>query len=573
MYQHPTTGHLPRRLLLRRGLYWLAALPCAGIAIGAIAYCRTSYSALCAWYLRLNPCIYKAADWQRDYFTPAVKVAGNGYAVGGAVIALAVAAYFIRRAFRLEERAAATPVHIARQDVIALALLYVFSAAIWLWGAGAPPSYDEVFSLMDCARLHPLQTASYYMRPNNHILFNLLNAAPARLFANGVLTGRIISGLSGATLLAFLYFYLRRLTESRLIAAVCCATMMLQFVVWAFSVQARGYALLLLASWGAFISLDRYLRQDDKRALALHGLCIIAGCWAVPAFMFWEAALLGWAALHFIRERRVRWKFVRMQLLTGALLYLAYLPALLFTGRHWLSGNGYVVSFGDPLPVFLLDAWHGWRGLMQYAFSSLPTEGSNTDLLLLFLPVTVYPFVRRRKGAALLLFYSIACCAFWLVELKLRRFPPYRSLIAQQSLTLAAALMAVWLLLGEAFKAKPALRKGVMVLCCAALSLFFIRYNRDNLDTGMYGYSLQGAWNNSAGLIERLPPGTSLATSAESFYPRYVCRLRGIPASDCAGSAATMYLKRNDDPTPAEYSRKLFKVDINDDYELYRIGK
>ncbi len=466
----------------------------------------------------------------------------------------------------------ARALRLGRQDVVALLLLYAFGLAIWLWGVRSYPSYDEVFSVMDCARLHPLQTVSYYMRPNNHLLFNLLNAAPAHLFRDGVLSGRIISGLASAVLPGLVYLYLRRLTGSRAIAAMACVVLMLQFVVWAFSVQARGYALLLAACWGAFIFLEDYLRHDDRRSLLLHGLCIVVGCWAVPSFLFWEVALIGYAALHFIRERRIRWSLVQMHLLAAAMVYVAYLPALLFTGRHWLSDNGYVAPFTGPMPIFLLDAWHQWRGLFQYAYSYFPTEQSNTDLLLAFLPVAVYPFVWRRKGSGLLLFYCLAWGAFWLIELRMKHLPPYRNLIAQQSLSLAAVVMAVWMLLSTVFKKIVLLRKGVMAVSCAALSICFIRYNRDNLDTAMYGYSLRGAWNSSAGLIERLPPGTRLATSAESFYPRYVCLLRGIPASDCMGDEASMYLKRNDDALPTEYGQ-LVKVDSNDDYELYHIQK
>ena len=55
-------------------------------AAALLAYLRTPYAGLRAWYLGLTANLYRADTWSRDFFTPAV------YAQGRMLAALALAA-------------------------------------------------------------------------------------------------------------------------------------------------------------------------------------------------------------------------------------------------------------------------------------------------------------------------------------------------------------------------------------------------------------------------------------------------------------------------------------------------
>ena len=107
------------------------------------------------------------------------------------------------------------------------------------------------------------------MLPNNHVFFNLLNGTLCHFVDNKVISGRIISGITFAVFIPLLYYWLLNKTKSRYYAAAFCAVMMLQFPVWAFSFQARGYAIYLLCAWAAFISLQHFIAARSKATLIM----------------------------------------------------------------------------------------------------------------------------------------------------------------------------------------------------------------------------------------------------------------------------------------------------------------
>ncbi len=564
----------PERVLrLRASRYWylLPVVLCAVPALGAAVYCFAGYDALRAWYLQLSPCLYNAGRWPQFFFTPATKAAGHLYAAASIPVAAAAIAYFIRR-FRSTREPLVLSATYARKEVAAMLALYALGGSVWLYGAlTACPSYDEVFSLMNFARIHPLQTASYYVLPNNHVLFNLLNAAPAHLFRNGVMSGRIISGMVCAPLIILVYAYLRGQSRSRFFAFISVAVLMLQFVVFAFSVQARGYALFLAAAWGSLVFLDYYLRRGGQLALALHGLCIVAGFWTVPSFLLWEATLALYAFWYCLRRRRAGLSILHTHLAAGAMVYLVHLPVLLFSGKAALTDNKYVRSAGGPLSGFLRDSWYELRHLMRYAFAELPPARYECDLLLAALPLAAVLLIPGGRRIGLMRFYLLLWGFFIVAELALRHFPPFRNLTAHQSLSLAAILLALWTAIGHFLGDNARLPKMLMAGICVALAAVFVRFDYKHLQDMMYGYNLESSYRNVAGLVGRLPPGTRLGTSPESFYPRYLCLQSGISASECMGNAATMYVKRVDEPLPLMNNSLFLKVDSVEDYQVYRI--
>ncbi|MEJ7664465.1 MAG: hypothetical protein WKG07_35595 [Hymenobacter sp.] len=167
-------------------------------------------------------------------------------------------------------------------------------------GLGAtqvPPAYDEVFSAVYCAGSGSLLTTwSYYMLPNNHVLFNLLNGGLFGWLHQStwlVPTGRLLSGLAYAGTLAVIYRLVAGLTGQRGVGAVLAVLAGLQYSLWGFGFQARGYALYALLHWVALGTLLAYWRQPRQpKWLVINMLAVAAGYAVVPTFLFYHAAQL-----------------------------------------------------------------------------------------------------------------------------------------------------------------------------------------------------------------------------------------------------------------------------------------
>jgi len=106
------------------------------------------------------------------------------------------------------------------------------------------------------------------MLPNNHVLFNVLNGAlfgGLRDASLLVLTGRMLSGLAYAGTLGVVYWLGRGLTGRRWAGAGLAALAGVQFSLWGFGFQARGYALYALLHWVAVATLLGHWRRPQQR--------------------------------------------------------------------------------------------------------------------------------------------------------------------------------------------------------------------------------------------------------------------------------------------------------------------
>jgi hypothetical protein len=202
-----TAASAPAAHSPRRGWPWVAGAALFGLLASALlAYVLTPYAALRDWYLHRTPNLYRAASWPTDFFTPAVKARGD--VLAGLALAGLVASFTYLWLGKSRPVAPAAPLRpFTRADRPWLAGLLVLAASLWASGATqVPPAYDEVFSVVYGAGSGSLLVAwSYYMLPNNHLLFNLLNGSLFGWLHNLpllVLTGRMLSGLAYAGTLA-----------------------------------------------------------------------------------------------------------------------------------------------------------------------------------------------------------------------------------------------------------------------------------------------------------------------------------------------------------------------------------
>ena len=168
--------------MFRSSLSRLAGLTFSAVFFLAVIvfcffYIFSSYDYLCHWYLGLGGHINRMESWTADFFTPVTRAAGNRYCIAAIAIA-GLGLVYVYNCLRAKEQMQGLGIHFRLDMRGALSLAGCIFAGSLMWVQGnlsVKPSNDEVFSAVACAGMHPFQTLSYYMAPNNHILFNLLN--------------------------------------------------------------------------------------------------------------------------------------------------------------------------------------------------------------------------------------------------------------------------------------------------------------------------------------------------------------------------------------------------------------
>jgi hypothetical protein len=562
-------------LVLRIGLSYrwllLPLLACLSLICGAVLYLGCSYDRLAAWYLGLNSCFYKSYEWQQMFFTPATHAKGRKLCIAGIVLALALVAWLLR-AF-LRRKSWRLDLSYSKADRIAVIGLWTFGFVIWLYGMlRAVPGYDEVFSAVNCAGIHPFQAATYYMLPNNHVFFNLLNSLLGRLFSDNLLSARIISGCAAFALIPVLYKWMRHLRIPAGVAAAFVALMLLQFPVWGFAFQGRGYLLYLLCAWTAFISLQHYFDSGNRMMLAPHILATVIGFWIMPTYLFWEAAILMYALYGVIRTRQIRAELIAAFGVAAGFVILAYLPLLCFSGLGAITENRYVVAEKAPFASYAPDFWNGFRSGIQYTFSGSVDAKNGSYLVAFFLPMALLPFLFRRRVFSTLLFLLFVWVSFTGLLFYMQRFPFMRNLIAHSSLTLAALLICGYTIIHAVLKTRLSwLQAALPILGCLAVGLHFAQFNRQHIYDSLYFYQSESRYNTLHDTILKLPADAKVWVSAEGFYWEYLCKRHGLPASMCLGPAATHYIRMETEPLPPELEGRVEKIYQADEYEILRI--
>jgi hypothetical protein len=553
-----------------KAFYATLALLLAAVLVGCLLYIALAYETLATWYLSLNNCFYNVNTWQNNFFSPATKSTGNLFAVLGTIIAI-FGIYVATRKFKKAKR---LPISIdySTKHILwytAVAVLGI-GASLWEWQLMAP-SYDEIFSAVNCAELHPFQTCSYYMLPNNHLLFNIVNSILFGWHQHLVGTGRLISLAAYTCTLLIAFNWLSKQTKSNTIAFVALLPVAFQFIVWGMSAQARGYEFQLLCGWIAFITLT--YKGNDYRSTALNAVVNIAGFALIPSWFYFYSAQLLYATGKMLNQKRISWRYWKYQLAVIASTFLFYIPGICFSGTSALSGNRYVKASTDSLYVFTTTLLPLGRNFVSYCFSHLASEGSILSYLLFILPLVLLCFRSRRHLGE---FYIATWVAFILCSLFIKHIPFHRTLIIQFSVTIALAAYTLWVLLGYVFdavagpKASLIARSILFVTPTLALSVWFIQYNKENINFGLYSNDVNGLYGMHMGTISSITPGSSIAFSDESFYFFYHCRRMGYKVSRCATGKEQYFVKRTDEPLPALYKADyvLFKK-AAEDYEVY----
>ncbi|GAA4466949.1 hypothetical protein GCM10023093_21920 [Nemorincola caseinilytica] len=444
------------------------------------------------------------------------------------------------------------------------------AAGLWQWQM-MPPAYDEIFSAVNASAMHPFRTLSYYMLPNNHILFNVLNGLLFGWHQHLVGTGRVLSLLAyvGISLTCFRWLY--GLMNSRPFAFIATLCIMFQFATWGMSAQARGYECQLLCGWLAFASLYAFVQRQRGTYMRINALANLAGYALIPSWSYCYMAQLLFVAPYLLWNRHMALRYMRYQAATLACVFLFYLPALCFSGKAALTGNKYVrpAHMSAFLPQF---AGLG-KNFISHCFSGLAAEGSILSYILFAMPLLLL-FTGRKMDRLVTGFYVAIWAGYLVVSLLVRHTPFHRTLIVQFSISMGIVAYTCFVMAGIISTYARRIRMTVMILLFAipmlSFSIYELRYDRNNVNFGLYGNDVNGIHNGITRDLGIIPAGSTIAFSEESFYCYYHCHRLGYKASRCATGTEEYYIKRTDEPLPPSMAAYSLLQNIYDDHQVYK---
>lgn len=533
---------------------WLFIIACLGI-IGVIVFCCfyliSDYNYLAAWYLKMNDCFYRQEHWQHDFFTQNTKNQGNIFCVTGLLVCILLQYHVIKR---LKRPAQPLKIGIPKWNIWMVLLSIVIGTGTWVWGNSlVHQGFDEVFSAVNCASLPLFQTLSYYMLPNNHLLFNILNSTLFHFAGDKVFTGKLISLVCFWGIIVIIFSWLSGIISNKFLLIIATVVLAFQFPVWGFGFEARGYALYTFMEWLAFFAFLQYEKSKNTQWLHYYALACIAGYWCIPTFLYFHIAFLLFGLFWMIYTRKLDIKFWKTQLSILLIVYLLYLPVVCFSGVHALAGNQYVSAQIYGLLQFYHKGADAFILYLNFYTSDFTRDHHIIDWVLFLSPLALFCFYRNKMAVLGGLFYL----AMWLscvgLAYVMKVWAIERTMSGHISISLGLTIYVIYLALQ---KLNEVLRISVfadlvLTIFLLTIGIHFGIGNKANASFGLY--------NNDINLkydllmhegVDFIPRGSSIAFSDECFYWYYQCKLRGDKVSKCTTGDEQYFVRFGLDPLP-----------------------
>lgn len=493
-------------------------------------YLFSDHSYLTAWYTGMNNCFYRHDQWPNDFFNLNTKSQGNLFCIAGQLVSAYILFALIKR-LRLPGKL--LKLQYSRQNAYLTLLCIVMGTAGWVWGnSQVHQGFDEVFSAVNCASLPPFQTLSYYMLPNNHVLFNLLNSVLFHFADDKVFTGKIISLFCFWGIIAIVFAWLSSFIKNKLLLVLATIVIVFQFPVWGFGFEARGYELYAMAEWYAFFAFLRYLNSKNTVWLYYYILACVAGYCCIPVFLYFHAALLGFGFCWGIYNKTFDSKFWQLQIVVVLLVFLFYLPAICFSGIHALAGNQYVAGQIKTVHDFLLKSKSIFDDYLNFYTAYFGHKCKGITAIGFLLPLTLFCFYKNRVAVLCGFFYLAMWLSCIMLAFVMKIYPIDRTMIGHLNITFGLAIYALYLILRQV--KIPALVDTVFALLLIGTGVCFFIGNRANVSAGLYNNDINIKYNllKTEG-IDFIPQGSSIGFSDECFYWYYLCKLRGDKVTHC----------------------------------------
>ena len=229
--------------------------------------------------------------------------------------------------------------------------------------------WDESATFQEYARGSLGTIVSTYNRPNNQILYTLLEHVGIKAFGTGIAAVRLVAFAAGIAIIPASFLAARRLYDQTagLFAAVLTATF---GPLVDYSVNGRGYTLGAL-----FVVLSLWLGAralDEGRIGTSVGLilCGAAAIYTLPTMAIGVAAVALWMGANALLEKR--WRFVLV--LAGATVAIGLLSLLLYSAD--LGQRGWTAVTEAPREWHSIKAiasavWENWNRTAPHPFDWL----------------------------------------------------------------------------------------------------------------------------------------------------------------------------------------------------------
>ncbi len=537
--------------LLRAHAGALLAVATGVYALGFSAwYWLHDHASLASWYLRLDTCLYRQAEWPQLFFTPGVKAQGNGFCAVAFLVGIGLLGYAWKEIWR-------------KRPVLSMALLspandaYSWHMPIGLVAAGMAlwafsywhtcPAYDEIFSAVHGAGAHPFQAMSYYMLPNNHLLFNTLNSL-LPWTDDKVTSGRLWSLAAFLATQQLMWAILRRCLPQD-VALNLTLLLSAAFPTLGFASQARGYSMMLLAGWALCWALFRYIATEHPRYGRMWVAATTAGYATVPVFLYFHLALSVWALWGAWRQRRWLPAFWRYQLLAAGFTFLFYLPALCFSGWEALAANKYVrpegvswMQFGSQLAALV-------PFFMDYGFGGLLAHHKIGLAVVYLAPLALWCSRNRLHRAVAWFYLSLWSCAFAVVW-GMKKMPFTRNLVIQYSMALAVMGYALFALLQKLWPRRCAVAKWIFHITMLCGLAWFLHKFPQIAGEQLYFNPANQLYAQHCQDVAQLPQNTPITFSDECFYWYYLYQKAGGQARRCPQGDEYWWVTRAYEPPP-----------------------
>ena len=264
-----------------------------------------------------------------------------------------------------------------------------------------PARYDESFSFTVYGSRSLEVILSDYSYPNNHIFHSLLVSMATSLFGKELWAVRLPALISGIILIIAVYIFTRIFfNKYSALLAMALAASSGQLV--SFSVNARGYIIIALASTFLFI-LVPYLLEDKKGgAWLIFTIISAAGFYAVPVMLYPFIIIFFWiSTITLLKEKKnkrneILKRLIIYSMVTLVLTTVLYSPILLNTGLESIIANKFVKSlswteFTEKLPQSLYTLWNEWNNNIPLPVSYIITFGFFVSLFF-FKKINKYGF-------------------------------------------------------------------------------------------------------------------------------------------------------------------------------------
>lgn len=375
------------------------------------------------------------------------------------------------------------------ERILGLGLAGLGLVHVFLFGLVMVPTslwVDEISSIRDYSAQGVWATLSRYSAPNNHILFNALQALSPFRGSYDPLAARCLSVICAATglMLSGLFFWRRRrYLEAGVVVLLLGACLEL----WAALFHARGYGLqFLLVTIVAWAAWDFDSRPSKLRRWVLGGAITMA-IWTAPSALL----VLGPAAiLTFWNSTRKRELLQTGIGITLALL-LVHLPLI---DEFWHVYTHY--AHGR-----MFEDWEAVRNVSKILFGPTPLM---VVIGISFAALGLAAWSKGREGASSACTWILATMAGILLA-RLLGTPPPRVFAPYAAVFLIAIIWSV----GEFIRQVPIQRARYLLSLILTGSLFvFLPHIRA---VGEFRYVPIEDWKGVVGFITRaFPPGTSV---------------------------------------------------------------